>query len=110
MSCFGYDNVRINVPRKEKFNGDASTQDTLLEIDLYRIKATWNVHREVAESVRTASIALSESHVVEALDRFTDVLEHECEGHPMALLNRSICYLLLDFPSLAVSDACKYFK
>jgi len=40
-----------------------------------------------------------------ALTTYTDVLNYHEPHHPVAFLNRSLCYLLLDYPHLAVMDA-----
>jgi hypothetical protein len=76
-------------------------------IDLDNLVDSHEVHLEVAHSIHKADENLSTHRVVDALDVYTEVLEHESEGHPIALLNRSFCYLLLEHPSLAVVDACK---
>lgn len=40
-----------------------------------------------------------------ALELYTEVLNELDPGHPIAFFNRSLCYLLLGFPNLAVIDA-----
>lgn len=40
-----------------------------------------------------------------AHNMYSRVLYHTCPGHIVALLNRSLAYLLLDYPELAVMDA-----
>jgi hypothetical protein len=54
-----------------------------------------------------ANDLLSRGQFSEALDIYSQVLFDDPPGHLVALLNRSLCYLLLDHPSLAAIDACK---
>ncbi|KAF2842845.1 hypothetical protein M501DRAFT_985021 [Patellaria atrata CBS 101060] len=60
--------------------------------------------RSISVAIARANDHLSNLRVVEALKIYTDVLYWKSPGHPAAFLNRSLCYLLLDYPSLAVID------
>ncbi|KAF2015711.1 hypothetical protein BU24DRAFT_491926 [Aaosphaeria arxii CBS 175.79] len=55
-------------------------------------------------AIAEANRALSALRVRKALDIYTCVLEAN-NGHIVAFLNRSLCYLLLGYPTLAVADA-----
>lgn len=57
------------------------------------------------EYIALANSFLSAFKPVAALEEYTKVLTNVAPGHPCAFLNRSLCYLLLDYPALAVVDA-----
>jgi hypothetical protein len=75
---------------------------------------TTTISKCTAEDVKTrpvfqhANYYLSNNKPKDALELYTKILGEISPGHPVAFLNRSLCYLLLDFPSLAVIDACLY--
>lgn len=54
---------------------------------------------------REANAALIRGDVFEALKYYTHIASDISRGHPIAFLHRSLCYLILDLPSLAVHDA-----
>ncbi|KAH0537065.1 hypothetical protein FGG08_006106 [Glutinoglossum americanum] len=60
-----------------------------------RRTATWLMFK--------ANEHLCEKRPMEALELYTDVLTHY--PHPHALLNRSLAYMVLSYPELAVADA-----
>ncbi|KAF2084246.1 hypothetical protein K490DRAFT_69028 [Saccharata proteae CBS 121410] len=57
------------------------------------------------EKLRIANAVLAAGSPGAALDLYTELLKAGHAGHPYAFLNRSLCYLLLDYPSLAAADA-----
>ncbi|OCK96759.1 uncharacterized protein K441DRAFT_675688 [Cenococcum geophilum 1.58] len=61
--------------------------------------------RPVNRTLARANSHLSEFRPKAALELYTQVLTKISPGHPCAFLNRSLCYLILGFPSLAVTDA-----
>ena len=61
--------------------------------------------RLVNRTLARANSHLSEFRPKAALELYTQVLTKISPGHPCAFLNRSLCYLILGFPSLAVTDA-----
>ncbi|OCL08289.1 hypothetical protein AOQ84DRAFT_407199 [Glonium stellatum] len=61
--------------------------------------------RLVNQNIARANSHLSEFKPKAALELYTQVLTKTSPGHPCAFLNRSLCYLVLGFPSLAVTDA-----
>ncbi|KAJ9645327.1 hypothetical protein H2199_003333 [Coniosporium tulheliwenetii] len=65
-------------------------------------------HYGAADIVR-GNIELAALRPVAALNIYTEVLAKTSTGHPVAFLNRSLCYLLLGYPSLAVYDAHRAF-
>ena len=52
-----------------------------------------------------ANLRLSEGNANTAREIYTEVLTRWCPGHPVALLNRALAYLKMDYPELAVMDA-----
>ena len=52
-----------------------------------------------------ANIHLSANRAREALDLYTQVIYETSPGNPCALLNRSLAYVILGYPELAVTDA-----
>jgi hypothetical protein len=58
----------------------------------------------VTKAIAEANCSLGRLELQKALQQFTEVLATP-GGHPAAFLNRSLCYLLLGYPHLAVTDA-----
>lgn len=52
-----------------------------------------------------ANAVLATGNAILALELYTKVLYTVCPGHPMAFLNRSLAYVSLGYPELAVTDA-----
>jgi len=52
-----------------------------------------------------ANAVLAAGNAILALELYTKVLYTVCPGHPMAFLNRSLAYVSLGYPELAVTDA-----
>jgi hypothetical protein len=63
--------------------------------------------QNVAPMLSAANTFLSQGLLVHALDMYNRILFEESPGNPIALLNRSLCYHLLEHPALAAMDACK---
>lgn len=72
-----------------------------------RLKVTFNAStttRALAKANRSLAAFLPQ----QALSEYTEILK-TYSGHPVAFLNRCLCYLVLDFPHLAVFDAYRAF-
>ena len=68
-----------------------------------RLKVTFNAS-QTTRAIAVANRDLSLLHLQSALKQYTKILETS-PGHPVAFLNRCLCYLILGFPNLAVFDA-----
>jgi len=69
-----------------------------------RLKLTVGTHR-ASHILAQATDHLIAGRPSRAHEISTNVLANSSPGHPCAFLDRSLCYLLLDYPSLAVTDA-----
>ncbi|KAK3044532.1 hypothetical protein LTS18_001011, partial [Coniosporium uncinatum] len=69
-----------------------------------RLKLTVGTH-PASHILAQATNHLIAGRPSRAHEIYTEILASSSPGHPCAFLNRSLCYLLLDYPSLAVTDA-----
>ncbi|KAF2740505.1 hypothetical protein EJ04DRAFT_572326 [Polyplosphaeria fusca] len=64
-----------------------------------------NKNGTVTQAIAQANRSLAASRFQQALEGYTQILTTLSPGHPVAFLNRSLCYIVLDFPQLAAIDA-----
>jgi hypothetical protein len=98
--------AHINMASTPKHNPPVWNTSTLF--DSPTIKVCSQEQTETSPTFQRATFYLSNNRPTDALELYSEILAQKSPGHPVAFLNRSICYLLLDFPSLAVTDACKF--
>lgn len=83
-------------------NSSDSSSDESDRPLMHRTKLTFN--RKSARAVATANRELAQLASQQALQMYTEALKLY-PGHPVAFVNRSLCYLVLGYPHLAVTDA-----
>lgn len=68
-------------------------------------------HTFINQLLNRANDYFRSFRIAEAVEEYNEILTmQECEGHPIALLNRSLAYYFFDYPSLAAIDACKFIR
>jgi hypothetical protein len=72
-----------------------------------RLTVTFNAS-VTTHALAKANRSLAALQLRQALEGYTEILTAS-PGHPVAFLNRSLCYLVLGFPHLAVYDAHRAF-
>lgn len=65
---------------------------------------------EAADVWTEANNLLVSNRISEALKLYSDILTDITPGNPAAFLNRALCYLILDCPSLAATDCYRAFQ
>ncbi|KAF2266397.1 hypothetical protein CC78DRAFT_157162 [Lojkania enalia] len=88
---------------EDSYSSDSTTDSEHTPGGIPRLRLTFtgsNATLTLAEANRHLSLC----HPQEALKLYTKILTCIAPGHPIAFLNRSLCYLVLGFPQLAAID------
>ena len=92
-------------PREESSASASSTTPSQSRISP-SMRQTQTIHT-AARRICRANELLARGQPIDALNSYTETLNNSeaGRGHPVAFINRSLCYLILRYPELAAADA-----
>jgi hypothetical protein len=83
-----------------------SSHELLHEIDRDKLAESCAAYERTNSAFHIANRLLFHYQLEDAIEKYTQILDHESQGHPIVFLNRSLAYLYSDYPTLAAADAC----